>query len=151
MKTFLYQNPVLSITGLGFRFFGVSINDQATKTDMQQCFYKKFLHADKLIAYNYNDDNINRMITIKGFNMNDTQIKEYVRKLKEFYTQCFIHLIGNACAILIWGLFAGGGYWPLWVHLTSIAILIIEGYRANIIKCRCDCDWIPFLRQKLGR
>ena len=79
--------------------------------------------------------------------MTDLEIKNKVTNLKNFYNQIFINLTVNAFAVLIWLLLSVDAYWPIWVHFTSTAILILEAYRLSLITAP-SVDILPFLRKE---
>lgn len=47
--------------------------------------------------------------------MNEHEVREYVRKLRRFYTDVLIYLAVNIGLILIWAISGGGYFWPIWV------------------------------------
>jgi len=47
--------------------------------------------------------------------MNEHKAREYVRKLRRFYTDALIYGIVNLGLILIWAISGGGYFWPIWV------------------------------------
>lgn len=47
--------------------------------------------------------------------MNEDQIREYVHKLRRFYTDVLIYVIVNIGLVLIWAISGGGYFWPIWV------------------------------------
>ena len=47
--------------------------------------------------------------------MNEHKAREYVRKLRRFYTDALIYGVVNLGLILIWAISGGGYFWPIWV------------------------------------
>lgn len=47
--------------------------------------------------------------------MNEKDAREYVSKLRRFYTGAFIYAVVNLGLILIWAISGGGYFWPIWV------------------------------------
>ncbi len=47
--------------------------------------------------------------------MNEKDAREYVSKLRRFYTDAFIYAVVNLGLILIWAISGGGYFWPIWV------------------------------------
>lgn len=47
--------------------------------------------------------------------MNEKEAREYVSKLRRFYTDAFIYAVVNLGLILIWAISGGGYFWPIWV------------------------------------
>ena len=47
--------------------------------------------------------------------MNERQVREYVHKLRRFYTDVLIYGVVNLGLILIWAISGAGYFWPIWV------------------------------------
>lgn len=47
--------------------------------------------------------------------MNEHKAREYVKKLRRFYTDALIYGVVNLGLILIWAISGGGYFWPIWV------------------------------------
>jgi hypothetical protein len=47
--------------------------------------------------------------------MNEHNAREYVNKLRRFYTDALIYAVVNLGLILIWAISGGGYFWPIWV------------------------------------
>lgn len=47
--------------------------------------------------------------------MNERQVRDYVHKLRRFYTDVLIYGLVNLGLILIWAISGGGYFWPIWV------------------------------------
>ena len=47
--------------------------------------------------------------------MNEQSAREYVSKLRRFYTDALIYVVVNLGLILIWAIAGGGTFWPIWV------------------------------------
>ncbi|MBI2707479.1 MAG: 2TM domain-containing protein [Proteobacteria bacterium] len=47
--------------------------------------------------------------------MNEREVREYVHKLRRFYTDVLIYGVVNLGLILIWAISGGGYFWPIWV------------------------------------
>ena len=47
--------------------------------------------------------------------MNEHNAREYVNKLRRFYTDALIYVVVNLGLILIWAISGGGYFWPIWV------------------------------------
>jgi len=47
--------------------------------------------------------------------MNERQVREYVHKLRRFYTDVLIYGVVNLGLILIWVISGAGYFWPIWV------------------------------------
>ncbi|HUX79140.1 MAG TPA: 2TM domain-containing protein [Alphaproteobacteria bacterium] len=47
--------------------------------------------------------------------MNEQNAREYVSKLRRFYTDALIYVVVNLGLILIWAIAGGGTFWPIWV------------------------------------
>ena len=47
--------------------------------------------------------------------MNEQKAREYVNKLRRFYTDALIYAVVNLGLILIWAISGGGYFWPIWV------------------------------------
>lgn len=47
--------------------------------------------------------------------MNEHQARDYVKKLRRFYTDVLIYAAVNVGLILIWAISGGGYFWPIWV------------------------------------
>ena len=47
--------------------------------------------------------------------MNEHNAREYVKKLRRFYTDALIYVVVNLGLVLIWAISGGGYFWPIWV------------------------------------
>jgi len=65
--------------------------------------------------------------------MTEHQAREYVRKLRRFYTDAFIYGIVNIGLILIWAISGGGYFWPIWVIIGWGIGLGIHAFSLGII------------------
>lgn len=74
---------------------------------------------------------------------NETQIRERVKALKEFYTNLVVYAAICLACIIIW-LSTGGGFWPIWV-IFGLAISVgFQGLRLGIFPMISDI--LPFLK-----
>ena len=47
--------------------------------------------------------------------MTEREVRDYVHKLRRFYTDVLIYGVVNLGLILIWAISGGGYFWPIWV------------------------------------
>jgi hypothetical protein len=73
----------------------------------------------------------------------EQEAREYLRQLKNFYTNLVIYGTVFAICFLIW-LANGGSFWPIWVLLALGASAFIQGLKLGIFPMLKDL--FPFLR-----
>lgn len=76
-------------------------------------------------------------------NENETQIRERIKALKEFYTNLVVYGVICIACIIIW-LSTGGGFWPIWVIFALGISAAIQGLRLGIFPMIGDV--LPFLK-----
>lgn len=65
--------------------------------------------------------------------MNEQKAREYIRKLRRFYTNALACGVVNIGLILIWAISGGGYFWPIW-PITGCAIgLGIHAFSLGLI------------------
>lgn len=74
----------------------------------------------------------------------EDQIRERVRELKSFYTNCLT--LGGAAVIslFVWLLSGGGYFWPIWVITAAAISLGFQAFRLGMIPM--VTEWFPFLK-----
>lgn len=65
--------------------------------------------------------------------MNEREVREYVRKLRRFYTDVLIYGVINLGLILIWAISGGGYFWPIWVIIGWGIGLGVHAFSLGII------------------
>lgn len=65
--------------------------------------------------------------------MNESQVREHVRKLRRFYTDALIYSVVNLGLVLIWAISGGGYFWPIWVIIGWGIGLGIHAFSLGLI------------------
>jgi len=65
--------------------------------------------------------------------MNEKQVRDYVHKLRRFYTDALIYVAVNIGLILIWAISGGGYFWPIWVIIGWGIGLGIHAFTLGLI------------------
>jgi hypothetical protein len=75
--------------------------------------------------------------------MNEHQVRDYIHKLRRFYTDVLIYGVVNIGLILIWALSGGGYFWPVWVIIGWGIGLGVHAFSLGLIPQMNA--WIPFM------
>lgn len=73
---------------------------------------------------------------------NEEKAREYLKSLKEFYTNLMIYGIILAVCVITW-MFSGGSFWPIWVFLGLGISSLMQGIKLGIFPMLKDV--FPFL------
>ncbi|OJW50133.1 MAG: hypothetical protein BGO67_02050 [Alphaproteobacteria bacterium 41-28] len=75
--------------------------------------------------------------------MNEHNAREYVSKLRRFYTDALIYVVVNLGLVLIWAISGGGYFWPIWVIVGWGIGLGVHAFSLGLIP-QINA-WAPFL------